>query len=67
MLLEQKGVTYQEYDVMMDSGLRDVMTERAGGDHRVPQIFINDEHVGGSDKLMMLEMSGGLDAKLAPA
>lgn len=66
-LLQQKGVTFQEYDVMMDSNLRAVMTERAGGDHRVPQVFINDEHIGGSDKLMMLEMAGGLDAKLASA
>ena len=66
-LLEKKRVAYQEYDVMMDPGLRTVMTKRAGGDHRVPQVFINDKHIGGSDKLMMLETSGELDAMLASA
>lgn len=67
MLLEQKGVAFDEYDVMMDPGLRATMTERADGDHKVPQIFIDDEHIGGCNELMMLEMAGQLDAKLTAA
>jgi len=66
-LLDKKGVAYDEYSVMTDASLRDTMTKRANGDHRVPQIFINDEHIGGCDQLMMLEMAGGLDAKLTAA
>lgn len=64
MLLEQKGVEFDEYDVMMDASLRSKMTERSGGDHKVPQIFIDGEHIGGCNELMMLEMAGQLDAKL---
>jgi len=67
MLLEQKGVSFNEYDVMMDSSLRAEMTDRASGDHKVPQIFINDEHIGGCSELMALEMGGQLDAKLTAA
>ncbi len=66
-LLDQKGVAYEEYSVMMDAGLRDTMTKRAGGNHQVPQIFINDEHIGGCNELLTLEMAGALDAKLTPA
>jgi glutaredoxin 3 len=41
------------------------MMTRSGGRTSVPQIFINGEHIGGSDDLAALERAGGLDAKLA--
>lgn len=66
-LLDQKGVAYTEINVMMDSGRRTEMTKRANGGSSVPQIFINDEHVGGCDELMMLEHQGNLDTKLGAA
>ena len=66
-LLDRNGVAYEEYDVMSEPGVRKAMAARANDDYRVPQIFINDEHIGGCDELMRLEMSGGLDAKLTPA
>ena len=38
---------------------------RAGGRHTVPQIFIGDRHIGGSDDLHALDRAGGLDPLLA--
>jgi glutaredoxin 3 len=64
-LLDQKGVTYKEIDVGMDPDLRARMMERAGGRRTVPQIFIGDTHVGGSDELALLEAQGKLDDLLA--
>ncbi len=63
-LLDRKGVNYEEYGVMMKPVLRDQMIKRAGGKTSVPQIFINDEHIGGCDELMELDYDGLLNAKL---
>ncbi len=64
-LLASKDASYSETDVSRDLALRDAMTERAGGSHTVPQIFIDDAHVGGFDELAALERAGRLDAMLA--
>ncbi|WP_420403418.1 glutaredoxin 3 [Nisaea sp.] len=64
-LLESKGVTYTEIDVTMSSSKRAAMQERADGRHTVPQIFIGDVGIGGSDELAALEASGKLDGMLA--
>jgi glutaredoxin 3 len=66
-LLDSKGVTYNEIDVTADAGLRKVMTERAGGRHTVPQIFIDETHVGGFTDLDALDAAGQLDKLLNPA
>jgi glutaredoxin 3 len=63
-LLEKKGAAYEEVDVMMDEKKRTEMRERAKRS-TVPQIFINGQHVGGSDELAALERAGKLDALLA--
>lgn len=64
-LLAEKGVSFEEYDISMGGPKRGEMLERANGRTTVPQIFINDKHVGGSDELADLERSGKLDAWLA--
>ena len=64
-LLQRKGVTYEETDVSADNALRQAMMRRAGGRHTVPQIFIDDRHVGGSDELHALDRAGKLDPLLA--
>lgn len=64
-LLESKGVSFREFDVMADPALRSEMTRRASGGRTVPQIFIAGRHVGGCDDLYALERSGKLDALLA--
>ena len=63
-LLEKKGASYEEVDVMMDEKKRTEMRERAKRS-TVPQIFINGQHIGGSDELAALEQAGKLDAMLA--
>ncbi len=64
-LLDQKGVGYTEFNVMMKPGVRQEMMERANGRHTVPQIFIGETHVGGFDDLAALERAGKLDPLLA--
>jgi|TARA_B100000131_G_C17630946_1_gene415934 glutaredoxin 3 len=64
-LLEEKGAKYQLIDVMMEPKRKKEMMDRANGRHTVPQIFINDEHIGGCDELMALEAADKLDAKLS--
>ena len=63
-LLAQKKVPYDEIDVSRDPQLRATMVQKAGGMMTVPQIFIGDTHVGGSDELHALERAGKLDALL---
>jgi glutaredoxin 3 len=63
-LLEKKGAAYQETDVMEDAAKRAEMRERSKRT-TVPQIFINGQHIGGSDELAALEQAGKLDTLLA--
>jgi len=64
-LLEQKGIAYTEIAVDFDAEARREMSQRAGGRTSVPQIFIGERHIGGSDELAALEAAGGLDPLLA--
>jgi glutaredoxin 3 len=64
-LLDRKGVRYREIDVSRDPNLRAAMTQRAHGRRTVPQIFIGETHVGGSDDLHALDHAGKLDPLLA--
>lgn len=64
-LLTSKGVEFNEIDVDTDPAARMEMMRRANGGRTVPQIFIDDQHVGGSDDLAALERAGKLDAMLA--
>jgi glutaredoxin 3 len=60
ILLDRKGVTYQEIDIDSDLASRREMIARSGR-RTVPQIFIGELHVGGADELVALERSGELD------
>ncbi len=64
-LLDQKGVSYHEQDVTMGGEAREEMQKRAPDARTVPQIFIGDTYVGGSDDLAALEKAGKLDALLS--
>ncbi len=64
-LLAKKAVTFNEIDVSRDPAMRQAMTARAGGGRTVPQIFIGDRHIGGSDDLHALDHAGKLDPLLA--
>ena len=62
-LLEHKGVGFEEIRIDMDHSVAQEMVERSRR-NTVPQIFIDDYHVGGYDDLAALEMSGKLNQLL---
>ena len=64
-LLSAKGVTPTEHDITLGGPQRAEMIERANGRTTVPQVFIDDRHIGGSDDLAALDRAGGLDPLLA--
>lgn len=66
-LLERKGAAFQEIDVTMDRAGFDAMVGRAHGRRTVPQIFIDGQHIGGSDELAALNDRGELDSLLGSA
>ena len=63
-LPKQKGAEWTEVDVSRDANERMALMERTK-QRTVPQIFINDQHVGGFDDLYALDRAGKLDAMLA--
>lgn len=63
-LLDSKGVSYTEYDITMGGPKRAEMMERKPGATTVPQIFIDNQPIGGSDDLARLDRDGKLDTLL---
>lgn len=63
-LLDRKGVEYTEYCLDGDEAGREKMSQRAYGRRSVPQIFINDQHIGGCDDIHALDRAGKLDPLL---
>lgn len=59
-LMKSKGQAFEEIDISTDPQLRDAMMEKAGGRRTVPQIFIDDRHIGGFDDLYALDKKGEL-------
>jgi len=64
-LLRKKGAIFNEIDVGCRTELRAEMCTKAGGRNTVPQIWIDERHVGGCDDLYTLERDGKLDPLLA--
>jgi glutaredoxin 3 len=63
-LLKRKGVSFTEYDVKSDVARFEEMLGKSNGRKTIPQIFINGQHIGGSDDLHALDAKGGLDPLL---
>jgi glutaredoxin 3 len=64
-LLKSKGVEFTEYGIDGDEQARAKMAQRANGRRSLPQIFINDRHIGGCDDMYGLEAQGKLDSLLS--
>lgn len=67
LLLRWKGVSFTDYKIDGDEAARAQMATRAEGRRSVPQIFINQQHIGGCDDLHELDRQGQLDVLLAQA
>ena len=63
-LLDDKGVEYEEIDVMEHPNRRGEMVERAGGRTSTPQVFVDGQALGGSDDIAALNRKGELDGLL---
>jgi glutaredoxin 3 len=64
-LLTSKNIAFEEIDVTLNSAKRQSMRSRANGRTSVPQIFINDDHIGGCNDLFALDQAGYLDKLLS--
>ena len=59
-LLSRNNLDFTEIDVSTGPGIRDEMIKKANGKRTIPQIFFNEEHIGGYQELRALEVSGNL-------
>ncbi len=63
-LLKKRGLNFIEYNVQTEPDKRTEMMKRSNGGRSIPQIFINDKHVGGCDDLYAIDKKGQLDSWL---
>ncbi len=61
MLLQKRNIDYTEFKVDQDVKLFEEMLELSNGRRSVPQIFIDNRHIGGYDDLVEFDMEGGLE------
>ncbi|NEU56391.1 FAD-dependent oxidoreductase [Halorussus sp. MSC15.2] len=66
-LFDSKDVEYETYNVTGDEDLFEEMVERADGRKTAPEVFIDDELIGGFDDTQALDETGELDEKLGIA
>ena len=63
-LLKNKNVNFEEINLGEQPDRMNEMLQKSGGRRTVPQIFIGETHVGGSDELHALEKTGKLNSLL---
>ena len=59
-LLTRNNATYKEIDIGKVDGAMDEMIKKANGKRTIPQIFFNEEHIGGYDEVRALEKENKL-------
>tara|TARA_B100000965_G_scaffold397945_1_gene415251 strand:+ start:461 stop:724 length:264 start_codon:yes stop_codon:yes gene_type:complete len=64
-LLDEKKINYKEINIQENPAEREVMLKKANGKRTVPQIFINDIHIGGFQELHKIMIEGNLENYLA--
>jgi Glutaredoxin, GrxC family len=63
-LLLRNNLEYKEIDISTGPELRDEMIKKANGKRTIPQIFFDENHIGGYQELRELEKSGKLQTLL---
>ena len=63
-LLDRNNLKYETIDISTEEGLRDEMTKKSNGKRTIPQIFFDDNHIGGYVELRELEKNGELLSSL---
>ena len=63
-LLNKKKISYEEIDIGYDEKKREEMLKKSNGAKTIPQIFIEEKHIGGYVELKALETKGELDSLL---
>ena len=63
-LLKRKNIQFTEYNIAKDEAKREEMFRKSNGAKTIPQIFIDEHHVGGNDELQALESEGKLNLLL---
>ena len=63
-LLNKKKINYEEIDIGYDEKKKEEMLKKSNGAKTIPQIFIEEKHVGGYVELKALENKGELDRLL---
>ena len=63
-LLNRKNIKFTEHNVAKDLEKREEMLKKSNGSRTVPQIFIDDYHIGGNRELQALNREGKLDSLL---
>ena len=64
-LLSAKNISFEEIDVTLSSAKREAMRNRTNGRTTVPQVFINDNYIGGCEDLLRVDQAGDLDKLLS--
>ena len=59
-LFSRNNLKYQEIDISSKEGLRDEMIKKANGKRTIPQIFFDNQHIGGYDEVRALEKENKL-------
>ena len=59
-LLTKKNIPYKEVNIALDEVKREEMLKKSNGKRTIPQIFIEDFHVGGYEELRALEKKSEL-------
>ena len=63
-LLNKKNIPFKEINIALKEGIMEEMLKKSNGMKTIPQIFIEDHHIGGYDELINLENKGELDKLL---
>mgnify|MGYP001286956546 CR=1 FL=1 len=63
-LLSRNNASYNEINIANVKGAMEEMIKKANGKRTIPQIFFNDEHIGGYQELRDLEKNGTLESSL---